>query len=157
MIITVELQNTSAGVAIPGLSLFQQWVDKALTLADVELPEQISEVCIRVVSKEESAELNQNFRQKNGPTNGLSFPYEFDPMEQDASLGDIAICAELIVSEAKEQNREIEAYWAHLVVHGILHLVGYDHIKDNEAETMEKLESEIIMQLGYPDPYMEKK
>ena len=127
-----------------------------------------AELSLRIVSAAESQQLNNDYRGKNNPTNVLSFPMEMDEElllmleEQDAKadvsfpdelLGDLAICAEVVEREAKQQNKTLEAHWAHMVVHGVLHLQGYDHIEDDQAEKMEALETRIMQELGFSDPY----
>lgn len=115
------------------------------------------DVAIRIASSEEVQTLNQEFRNKNKPTNVLSFPAEFPPELaaeiDDAELGDIVICAAVVEQEAAEQGKTIAAHWAHMVVHGMLHLQGYDHIADIEAEEMEALETKILAGLGFANPY----
>lgn len=119
---------------------------------------------IRIVSSEESQELNHQFRAKNCPTNVLSFPFELPeglPLEllqeilpEEKALGDLVICAEVVAREAGQQGKKLEDHWAHMVIHGCLHLLGYDHIKDAEAEIMEDLEAEILAELGIGNPYI---
>lgn len=105
-------------------------------------------ISLRIVSCAESQQLNSDYRQKNSATNVLSFPMQVGDL-----LGDLAICAEVVERQAKEQGKSSESHWAHMVVHGLLHLQGYDHIEDDEAKIMEQLETQIILQLGFPDPY----
>lgn len=111
-----------------------------------------AELCIRIVDAAESAELNERYRGKAGPTNVLSFPCDI-PVPELAVLGDLVICAPVVAAEAEAQDKTPEAHWSHLVVHGILHLLGFDHIGDHDAEAMEAEERAILAQLGYPDPY----
>lgn len=103
---------------------------------------------MRIVDEAESQQLNTSYRYKLGPTNVLSFPYS------DAS-GDIVICAPLVQQEAKAQNKTETAHWAHLVIHGTLHVCGYDHREPTEAEHMEKLETDALTQLGFANPYQD--
>lgn len=110
------------------------------------------EVCIRIVSEKESAQLNKQYRHKSGPTNVLSFPLQGMPGEGPL-LGDIVICAALVNREAREQGKTRAAHWAHLVVHGSLHLLGFDHIKSQEARQMEALEVRLLAGLGVANPY----
>jgi len=111
------------------------------------------ECTIRVVDQAESAELNEQYRKKQGATNVLSFPFEA-PIEIDIDLlGDLVICAPLVIEEATQQNKAVVMHWSHLIVHGCLHLLGYDHIDDGDANKMEGLERQIMKQLGYSDPY----
>lgn len=114
-----------------------------------------AEITIRVVDAEEMTHLNSTYRKKNKPTNVLSFPFDLPKgVELETPiLGDIAICAEVVNQEASEQNKSTESHWAHMVVHGVYHLLGYDHIKDKEAKVMEALEIDTLIALGFEDPY----
>lgn len=105
----------------------------------------------------ESHSLNLTYRGKDKPTNVLSFPFEVPPGMEMSLLGDLVICRQVVEKEAQEQGKPLEAHWAHMVVHGSLHLLGYDHIEDDEAEEMEALETEIMLALGYEDPYIAEK
>ena len=116
-----------------------------------------SEVTIRVVDTAESHSLNLTYRGKDKPTNVLSFPFEVPPGMEMSLLGDLVICRQVVEKEAQEQGKPLEAHWAHMVVHGSLHLLGYDHIEDDEAEEMEAIETEIMLALGYEDPYIAEK
>ncbi|HET6566237.1 MAG TPA: rRNA maturation RNase YbeY [Xanthomonadales bacterium] len=132
---------------MPAESDFASWLEVTLQA----LPAAI--ITIRIVDEAESAELNRQYRQKTGATNVLSFPADL-PDEVDLPLlGDLVICAPLVESEAGAQGKAVTAHWAHLVVHGTLHLLGYDHIEAAEAEEMESLEARLLQQLGFPDPY----
>ena len=135
----------------PPEQAFQAWA--ALALASI--PD--ASLALRIVTKQEMAALNEQYRGKNTPTNVLSFPADIpkDVVTQlDFSpLGDIAICADVVESEAQEQNKPPLAHWAHMVIHGCLHLIGYDHIEDQDAERMEQLETRLLNQLGFADPY----
>ncbi|TNC91561.1 MAG: rRNA maturation RNase YbeY [Thalassolituus sp.] len=111
------------------------------------------ELTIRLTDEEESQALNSEYRGKDKPTNVLSFPFEIPPSVPLELLGDLIICIGVVEQEAQEQAKTIEAHWAHMVIHGCLHLLGYDHIKDDEAEEMEALERDLLASLGYPDPY----
>lgn len=111
------------------------------------------ELAIKIVSLHESQELNATYRGKDKPTNVLSFAFEQPPGLNLPILGDLAICHDVVVQEAQQQNKSLEAHWSHMLVHGTLHLLGYDHIKDEEAEQMESLEVEILNNLGIDDPY----
>ncbi len=113
-----------------------------------------AELTIRVVENSESHELNHQYRGKNKPTNVLSFPFEAPPGVEIDLLGDLIICAPVVESEANEQQKTIIAHWAHMVTHGCLHLLGYDHITNDEAEVMEKLEIDILQQQGFDNPYI---
>ena len=111
-----------------------------------------AELCLRIVDEAESAALNARYRDKSGPTNVLAFPCDAAVPELPL-LGDLVVCAPVVAAEASAQGKAVEAHWSHLVVHGVLHLLGFDHIGDHEAETMEAEERAILARLGYPDPY----
>jgi len=113
------------------------------------------ELTIRLTDDEESQALNSEYRGKDKPTNVLSFPFDAPPEVPLELLGDLVICVGVVEREAVEQGKTAEAHWAHMVIHGCLHLLGYDHIKDDEAEEMEALERDLLASLGYSDPYQE--
>jgi probable rRNA maturation factor len=140
---------------LPAAEQIERWVQAALDAARYEAEE--AELTIRIVSEAESAELNQAYRHKAGPTNVLSFPFEQIPELPLPLLGDLVICAPVVAREAEEQGKPLEAHWAHMVVHGSLHLLGYDHIEEAEAEAMETLEIAILSDLGYDNPYEDTK
>ncbi|CAO97385.1 rRNA maturation RNase YbeY [Erwinia tasmaniensis] len=137
---------------LPAETDFQRWLEAVLPQFQPE-----SEVTIRLVDEAESRELNHTYRSKDKPTNVLSFPFEAPPGIELPLLGDLIICRQVVEQEAVEQGKTREAHWAHMVIHGSLHLLGYDHIEDDEAEEMESLETEIMLALGYPDPYISEK
>ncbi len=152
--VILDLQHACASTAdLPSEADFHRWLSAAV------LPFQaVSEVTVRIVDEAESHELNHTWRGKDKPTNVLSFPFEAPPgIEDFPLLGDLIICRQVVEAEAAEQNKALEAHWAHMVIHGSLHLLGYDHIEDDEAEEMESLETEIMLALGYPDPYISEK
>lgn len=148
MTFKVYLQNKAKWPNTPSKIQFQRWAKQALMSKTTA-----NEVTLCIVTPAQSAELNKTYRHKDGPTNVLSFSYSPIPGEQSISLGDLAICAELVEREAQEQHKTIEAHWAHLTVHGLLHLQGYDHEQNTAALAMENLETQILQQLGFPDPY----
>ncbi|MEZ8286132.1 rRNA maturation RNase YbeY [Vibrio splendidus] len=130
----------------------QLWLDKTIPQF-----QENAELTVRIVDTEESHQLNHDYRGKDKPTNVLSFPFEAPPgMELDL-LGDLIICRQVVEKEAEEQSKPLLAHWAHMVVHGSLHLLGYDHIEDDEAEEMESLETEIMQTMGFEDPYILEK
>ncbi|MCG7602007.1 rRNA maturation RNase YbeY [Halomonas sp. McH1-25] len=136
---------------LPGEQELVAWVAAVLARHDVA-PD--SEVTIRLVDSEESQALNRDYRGKDKPTNVLSFPFEAPPgMEDVALLGDLVICHAVVAGEAQEQGKPLPHHYAHMVVHGTLHLLGYDHIEDAEADEMEALEREILSDFGIADPY----
>lgn len=116
-----------------------------------------AEVTVRIVDDSESHQLNLEYRGKDKPTNVLSFPFEAPMGIEMDLLGDLVICKQVVEQEAKEQSKPLMAHWAHMVVHGSLHLLGYDHIEDEEAEEMESLETEIMQSMGFDDPYLVEK
>ena len=107
------------------------------------------EIAIRLVDADEGRKLNEEYRGKDHATNVLSFPYDSEPVV----VGDLVICPSVVAREAEEQNKPLAAHYAHLTVHGMLHLQGWDHDDDGDAEAMENAEKEILAALGYPDPY----
>ena len=123
------------------------WADLALC-KDVA-----AQLSIRIVNEAESQALNKQYRDKDKPTNVLSFPLDMPEDIGVYMLGDLVICAPVVEREALEQHKSLKAHWAHMVIHGMLHLQGYDHIEDNEAEEMECLEIRLLQQLGYSNPY----
>lgn len=148
--IEVEIQNASDHPAPPMEEEFRRWTEAALTGR-----QETAEVVIRLVDEAESAQLNADYRGKNYPTNVLSFPFEVPPGIPNTHLGDLVICAPVVTREAGEQSKPAEVHWAHLTVHGVLHLLGFDHLDDAEAERMEAEEIRILQNLGFPNPYQE--
>ena len=146
----IDIQIASDSQLLPCEQDFQHWAEAAVGSRRDE-----AEISLRIVDAEEGAELNQQWRQKQGPTNVLSFPSELPAELELPLLGDLVVCAPVVEQEAGEQNKSLQAHWAHMIVHGTLHLLGYDHIDDSEAEAMEALETEIVKSLGFPDPYAE--
>ncbi|MCX7121246.1 MAG: rRNA maturation RNase YbeY [Gammaproteobacteria bacterium] len=153
MISVILLNEIQFGRA-PTEVKFQQWIDQTVNVMHEQIPSSCKEICISIIDTETSAHLNETYRQKKGATNVLSFVYESMPGVIQESLGDLAICAELVESEAKVLEQTLEAHWAHLTIHGILHLLGYDHMIEAEAKIMETLEVSILQQLGFKDPYL---
>ena len=147
MTITIDLQNDSDFTEVPDTSDFQRWVTAAMRSESVQL-----EQTICVVDEAQSRELNRRFGGRDNATNVLAFPADSDYLDYDC-LGDLGLCAPLVVAQARQQNKAVSAHWAHLVVHGMLHLQGYDHQNDAEANAMEALEVEILDTLGYTNPY----
>ena len=137
---------------MPEEAQFQKWLDAVIPQFQEE-----SEVTIRLVDEAESPELNLTYRGQETPTKVLAFQFEAPPGIEMPLLGDLISGRQVVEQEAKEQQKPLEAHWAHMVVHGSLHLLGYDHIEDDEAEEMESLETEIMLALGYEDPYIAEK
>ena len=147
--IELDLQLVTDASNLPAEAQLRRWVELALRQRTAD-----SELTIRLVDAEEGQELNHTYRHKDYATNVLSFPAEVPEGLLDIPLlGDLVICVPVVEREAREQNKSPEAHWAHLVIHGCLHLLGYDHIDDEEAEEMEGLERQLLAELGYPDPY----
>ena len=146
--LAVSLDNVSREPGVPSEVDLTRWATAALAGRRAT-----AELAIRIVDEAESAALNSAYRHKQGPTNVLSFPAELPPGVPLPLLGDLVICAPVVAREAREQGKLPEAHWAHLVVHGCLHLIGYDHEREDEAEQMESLERGILAGMGYPDPY----
>ena len=142
---------TQDSQGMPTEADFALWVSKALPERDDEF-----EVTIRLVDEAESQQLNHDYRGKDKPTNVLSFPFEAPPGIELPLLGDLIICRQVVEREAQEQDKTLFHHWAHLTVHGILHLRGYDHINEDEAEEMEALEVELLAQLSINNPYLIK-
>jgi len=134
---------------LPDADQISFWANTALSSQNVS-----GEMTVRIVSTEEIAVLNEKYRHKSGLTNVLSFPADLPEMVDLPLLGDIILCAVVINLEAKNQNKTAPAHWAHIIVHGILHLLGFDHITHTEAKQMEPLETKILAGLGYADPYI---
>ncbi|HAS64144.1 MAG TPA: rRNA maturation RNase YbeY [Vibrio sp.] len=152
---TIELDLQLAVENEQGLPSFDDihlWLSNAISLFQKE-----AEVTVRIVDEQESNQLNLDYRGKDKPTNVLSFPFEAPPGIEINLLGDLIICRQVVEQEAIEQDKPLFAHWAHMVVHGSLHLLGYDHIDDDEAEEMESLETEIMQKMGYEDPYIAEK
>ncbi len=147
--VQTELQVSDACEGLPAEHEFSRWVEASL-LSDFQSLEQ----SIRIVDEAESQDLNRRFRGKDYPTNVLSFPAEANEFLAYDYLGDLVICAPVVEREAKEQGKQTIDHWAHMVVHGMLHLQGYDHESDEQAAEMEALEIEILATLGHTNPYL---
>lgn len=148
MNLELDIQVATTAAPLPSTADFERWVAAALGGH-----RDSAEVSLRLVDEEEMRSLNRDYRGKDSATNVLSFPADLPPELELDLLGDIAICAPVVAREADEQRKPAQAHWAHLTVHGTLHLLGYDHIEDAEADAMEALETAILAQLGIPDPY----
>ena len=154
----IELDLQLATTApTPQESVFRQWCELALRDRTAD-----SELTIRIVDEAEGRDLNRDYRGKDYATNVLSFPADppegpdGEPLLDIPLLGDLVICAQVVEREAAEQGKSPQAHWAHLVIHGCLHLLGYDHLEDAEAEEMEGLERQLLAELGHPDPYADE-
>jgi probable rRNA maturation factor len=150
MTVVIDLQIAYKG-DVPEADKFQQWATSALQEVT-----QDCELSIRLVNEAESTELNSTYRGKSGPTNVLSFPFDSPVPMEPKLLGDLIICVPVVNREALEQNKPVDHHWAHLTVHGCLHLLGYDHIEDGEAQEMESKEVIILQSLAIEDPYQDQ-
>jgi probable rRNA maturation factor len=146
----ITLQINTKTPHIPSRAKFKTWVSAALPN---RAKDKIKEITIRIVNRSESATLNSKYRNKFGATNILSFPFSTDRKTDEALLGDLVICAPVVKAEAREQNKSLDAHFAHLAIHGTLHLLGYVHDTKEHAARMEKTEIKILKQLGFSDPY----
>lgn len=152
-VINAEVVLQAADEAVlpaPDEAAFTEWV-----LAVAEHCQQDLEVTVRIVTAAESRQLNKQYRGKDAPTNVLSFPFEAPPgIDLESSfIGDLALCADVIHREAREQEKPVTNHWAHMTIHGTLHLLGYDHQNNDDAETMEALETALLAEHQIPDPY----
>lgn len=145
--IELDLQSACSAPDLPDEDSFRRWAGLALQGKPGH------ELTIRLVDEAESQSLNRQYRGKDSPTNVLSFPADLPPELNIPLLGDLVICAQVVAREALEQDKPLQAHWAHMVIHGCLHLLGYDHSEDSEAEQMEALERQLLAQLGIADPY----
>ncbi len=137
------VQYATNSTDVPTRPQFRRWVKAALM--------QEAEIVLRIVDEAEGYELNHQFRNKDYATNVLTFAYD----DTQPLTGDIVLCAPIVSQEAQQQHKNLTAHYAHLTVHGILHLQGYDHIEEAEAVVMEQMETQILARLGYDDPYTE--
>jgi probable rRNA maturation factor len=148
MNLSIDIQKACASEDSPDEDSIKRWVSAAIRDERDEC-----ELSIRIVDEPESADFNLRYRGKSGATNVLSFPFDAVTPEPLPILGDLVICAPVVLREASEQQKTDSAHWAHIVIHGVLHLLGYDHIEDQDAELMESLETEIMLNLDFPPPY----
>lgn len=150
MKVRVDVQVATAVTKLPSRARLAAWASAAL----VGLRRRSVTVTVRIVGGKESAALNARFRRKDGPTNVLSFSFQAPPRIRSDLLGDVVICADVVRREARLQNKIERAHWAHMVVHGIMHLRGYDHRNRKEAAVMEARETRVLRLLGFPNPYV---
>lgn len=149
--ITVDTDIASQATDLPAQAQLERWVTAA-----VGDRRATAEVSLLIVDEAQGQQLNRDYRQKDYPTNVLSFPADLPPEVDLPLLGDLVVCAPVVAREAQAQHKQLEAHWAHMLVHGTLHLLGFDHIDDDEADAMEALETEILLALGYPAPYADR-
>ncbi len=134
----------------PDSEQFQQWLNQVSDKLQTS-----GEICIKIVDINESQSLNHQYRGKEKPTNVLSFPSDVPDFVESDHLGDLAICSQVVAQEAVEQNKKADDHWAHMTIHGVLHLLGYDHIEDADAEKMEALEVSLLAAMGVKNPYLD--
>lgn len=144
----VEVQRACAASGVPPPATLVKWAEAAL-----DGRSDGTRMTVRVVDEAEGARLNERYRGRSGPTNVLAFGFDAPEVPSVGILGDVVVCAPVAAREAVEHSKRLDAHWAHLVVHGTLHLLGYDHDEPGSAREMEALEREILHRLGYPDPY----
>lgn len=145
--LTVDIQRVIEDEDVPDDHQLVHWAEASWQ------QQHDSEVTVRLVGEEESRQLNHQFRGKDAPTNVLSFPFEPPAGITVPLAGDLVICVPVVALEAKEQEKPLPAHWAHMVIHGMLHLQGYDHVEDDDAGIMEALETRLLSQLGFSNPY----
>ena len=148
--LALSIGYAASRAGVPSPSSFRRWAEAALRGARRR---KATELSIRIVDTAEGRSLNRDYRGKDYATNVLSFPAELPPGIDLPLIGDLAICAPVVAREAAEQGKNPRDHWAHMTVHGVLHLLGYDHVDDAEAEAMEALETRILAGLGIADPY----
>ena len=149
----VDIQIAAADAGIPAIESIREWVQLAVNETE---PGRDVEVSVRVVDEHEMRKLNRDYRQQDKPTNVLAFPAgdaAFVPPGERPLLGDIVVCASVVAREADEQGKPLDHHWCHMLVHGILHLLGHDHDTDQEAKAMEAVERRVLASLGIADPY----
>lgn len=147
---TIEVQTVVETDNLPTEEQLQYWVDTALSGFTED-----TELVIRIVDETESAELNGRYRHKQGSTNILSFPADLPEFVEVNLLGDLVVCAPVLAREAQEQGKALHNHWAHIIIHGVLHLLGYDHIDEEEAQFMENKEIALLQQLTIANPYLQ--
>jgi len=147
MLVDVQIVSTREG--LPAVMDIEQWSKATLRALHTS-----AQLCVRIVDEDEAAQLNESYRGRCGPTNVLSFSFAATQCTEPPLLGDIIICAPVVAREAENQHKSSSAHYAHMVVHGTLHLLGHDHATQSQAEAMEALEREIIASLGFADPYV---
>ncbi|WP_241970563.1 MULTISPECIES: rRNA maturation RNase YbeY [Idiomarina] len=149
---TLDYQiNVTTTTELPSAEQMQHWVSAAVSAASTELD--AAELTIRIVDRDEGLQLNKAYRGRDYATNVLSFPFDAPVQLPIPLLGDLVICADVVAEEAQQQHKALLDHWTHMVIHGTLHLLGYDHIQDDEAEQMEQLERDILASLNIADPY----
>lgn len=147
----LDYQNVSTHTKIPSHLECKRWIKKVLIHQQCR-----GDICLRIVDQPEMILLNQTYRQKKGPTNVLAFPHQAIGDNERQFLGDLIICAPIVLEESIAQDKPVNAHWAHLIIHGTLHLLGYDHYLEEEAQEMEALEIKLLSELNITNPYQER-
>ena len=152
---TVAVQFASRARYLPRRPEIERWARRALEECPGECRDAEADLTVRIVGREEGRQLNERFRGASAPTNVLSFPFDLPPGAPalPGELGDVVLCAPVVNREARAQGKPRGDHWAHLVVHGVLHLLGYEHGTPREAQRMEGLERHVLARFGIPDPY----
>lgn len=150
MSVRIDVQVAGGRSGLPSVAKLRHWARSALAGRRAA-----AELSLRIVDAAESQALNRQFRGKDQPTNVLAFPADLPPELELPLLGDVVICREVVAAEAAAQGKPAEAHWAHMVIHGTLHLLGFDHQEPAQAAEMEAVEAELLAELGWPDPYQE--
>ena len=148
MAIILDIQSASSSEDAPDQESIKRWVSAVIGSKEGD-----TELSVRIVDEPEGKKLNETYRGATGPTNVLSFPFDEKTPEPLPLIGDTVVCAPVVAREAQQQNKDLTAHWAHMIIHGVLHLLGYDHQNDSEAAIMETLETEIMQKLGFAPPY----
>jgi len=147
----LDFQNPEAYTDIPDENEFFQWVEMACPLGERQTSYSVS---VRIVAEHEAQSLNKQYREKGYATNVLSFPFDPPPIPMESvHLGDLVLCKQVVAKEAQEQHKHLDDHWAHLIIHGTLHLQGYDHLSCEQADNMENLEISLLKKLGITNPY----
>lgn len=148
--VSVIVQDAAGRPDTPNEKEIRGWANAAVEAG------RDGEITVRIVTEEESADLNRRYRGREGATNVLAFPGDADYPKLDDEprpIGDIVVCADVLARECADLDGPVDAHWAHVVIHGTLHLMGYDHVEDRDAEVMEERERELLADFGFPDPY----
>ncbi len=146
----LDFQVVSQSNSIPSIDQFQSWIDVVLSDESID-----SEIVVRIIDEAEMTRFNEQYRDKIGPTNILSFPFDVPENIVSILLGDLLVCAPIIEKESLQQNKLVDHHWAHIIVHGVLHLLGHDHIDECDAKEMEALEIKILRKIKIKNPYEE--
>ncbi|MBL0041060.1 MAG: rRNA maturation RNase YbeY [Xanthomonadales bacterium] len=148
--LTLHIRSDVGWKGLPAARSFRQWIELALKGANRR---RAAEVNVLITDADTGRALNRDFRGKDYATNVLSFPTDLPPEVKSPLIGDLAICAPVVSREAEEQGKRLRDHYAHMVIHGTLHLLGHDHVDDHDAERMEALETRLLAALGIADPY----